>query len=77
MKQSLALNNAFGPTSQHDDLTIDGKAEDGFTWEGDSTRGPFIVFNVTRQQNVSIPYRFKWQARLALVAIRSGRTLSG
>jgi|GEM_PF-2749840 len=45
-------------------LVIDGTGEDG-CWEGDARRGPYVVFDVNQQQNVTPVYRWRWQAKRA------------
>jgi hypothetical protein len=47
-------------------INIDGSDDYG-CYAGDATKGPYVLFDQEQQRNVAGPFRWYWQAWLALL----------
>jgi hypothetical protein len=72
MSHALEHHKTLGERAFAASLWIDGTAPDD-TYQGDATEGPWVVFDILAQTNVSGPFMCDQEARDALAAILAER----
>jgi hypothetical protein len=65
---ALQNHHILGERAFAANLWIDGTAPDG-TYQGDATKGPWVVFDIAAQANIAGPFTSDQEAREALQAI--------
>jgi hypothetical protein len=66
MKHALIGYDTLGEEAFKNDLWIDGTSDDG-TYQGDAVKGPWVVFDILKQENISGPFKSPNKARRALI----------
>ena len=73
MTHALDQHETLGERAFAAGLWIDGTATDD-TYQGDATKGPWIVFDIKAQTNIAGPFNCDAEARTALQFVLDHRS---